>query len=86
MSSVVFFNDEEEEEGEEEDDDDDEAELLQFELNEKWAKRFAATELKRRERRQERARENRKEQPVSGRVERARARAEETMREWEELE
>jgi hypothetical protein len=58
----------------------------EFELNEKWAKRFARTELKRLERRKERMRETRERQPVSGRVERARAKAEETMRKWEKEE
>ena len=64
----------------------DEEERVEFALDERWAKRFAETELKRRERRKAREREKREEQPVSGRVERARAKAEETMRTWEALE
>ena len=78
------------------DDDDDDAdkadegeetvEFWEFELNEKWAKRFARTELKRLERRKERMRETLERQPVSVRVERARAKAEETMKKWEKEE
>ena len=75
--SIVFFNN---------NNDDDEEERVEFALDERWAKRFAETELKRRERRKAREREKREEQPVSGRVERARAKAEETMRTWEALE
>ena len=79
--SIVFFNN-----NNDDDENDDEGERVEFALDERWAKRFAETELKRRERRKAREREKREEHPVSGRVERARAKAEETMRTWEALE
>ncbi|CAL6414846.1 unnamed protein product [Bathycoccus prasinos] len=84
-SSVVFFNNNNTND-DDENDENDEEERVEFALDERWAKRFAETELKRRERRKAREREKREEQPVSGRVERARAKAEETMRTWEALE
>ena len=84
-SSVVFFNNNNTND-DVENDENDEEERVEFALDERWAKRFAETELKRRERRKAREREKREEQPVSGRVERARAKAEETMRTWEALE
>ena len=83
-SSVVFFNNNNTNDDDE--NENDEEERVEFALDERWAKRFAETELKRRERRKAREREKREEQPVSGRVERARAKAEETMRTWEALE
>jgi hypothetical protein len=83
--SIVFFNNNNDDD-ENENENDDEEERVEFALDERWAKRFAETELKRRERRKAREREKREEQPVSGRVERARAKAEETMRTWEALE
>ena len=83
-SNIVFFNNNTNDDDDE--NDDDEEERVEFALDERWAKRFAETELKRRERRKAREREKREEQPVSGRVERARAKAEETMRTWEALE
>ena len=83
-SSVVFFNNNNANDDDE--NENDEEERVEFALDERWAKRFAETELKRRERRKAREREKREEQPVSGRVERARAKAEETMRTWEALE
>ena len=81
-SNIVFFNNN----NKYDDEEVDEEEMVEFALDERWAKRFAETELKRRERRKAREREKREEQPVSGRVERARAKAEETMRTWEALE
>ena len=83
-SSVVFFNNNNTNDDDE--NENDEEERVEFALDERWAKRFAETELKRQERRKAREREKREEQPVSGRVERARAKAEETMRTWEALE
>ena len=83
--SIVFFNNNNDDD-ENENENDDEEERVEFALDERWAKRFAETELKRRERRKAREREKREEHPVSGRVERARAKAEETMRTWEALE
>ena len=81
-SDIVFFNNN----NKDDDEEVDEEEMVEFALDERWAKRFAETERKRRERRKAREREKREEQPVSGRVERARAKAEETMRTWEALE
>lgn len=81
--SIVFFNNNNDDD---DDENENEEERVEFALDERWAKRFAETELKRRERRKAREREKREEQPVSGRVERARAKAEETMRTWEALE
>jgi len=81
-SDIVFFNNN----NKDDDEEVDEEEMVEFALDERWAKRFAETERKRRERREAREREKREEQPVSGRVERARAKAEETMRTWEALE
>ena len=83
-SNIVFFNNNTNDDDDE--NENDEEERVEFALDERWAKRFAETELKRRERRKAREREKREEQPVSGRVERARAKAEETMRTWEALE
>ena len=83
-SNIVFFNNNNT--NDDDDDENDEEEMVEFALDERWAKRFAETERKRRERRKAREREKREEQPVSGRVERARAKAEETMRTWEALE
>jgi hypothetical protein len=80
----VFFNNNTNDDDDE--NENDEEERVEFALDERWAKRFAETERKRRERRKAREREKREEQPVSGRVERARAKAEETMRTWEALE
>ena len=88
-SNMVFFNNNTNDDHDDDDDEnenDDEEEMVEFALDERWAKRFAETESKRRERRKAREREKREEQPVSGRVERARAKAEETMRTWEALE
>jgi hypothetical protein len=82
---VVRFNTDDDDDADKADEGEETVEW-EFELNEKWAKRFARTELKRLERRKERMRETRERQPVSGRVERARAKAEETMRKWEKEE
>jgi hypothetical protein len=93
---VVYFNDtnagdlgedvegdlgggggEEEEEGEER--------TMMFVLTDEWAKKFAKTELERTERRKQRKREEALDRPKNARVERARAKVEETMKRWDLL-
>ena len=67
----------EEEEGEER--------TMMFVLTDEWAKKFAKTELERTERRKQRKREEALDRPKNARVERARAKVEETMKRWDLL-